>query len=389
MRFKIPLENVKKFEAKIATLNKRAVKLNCPAISVTRLETVYIPTKDSESGLEDGNFYEAVIFEVSGETPIINGWDFLGRLDPTPNGNMIMTVPGKEIPAKYGQTGTFCDHCKSDRIRKKLYVFQKGEESIQVGRTCLKDFMGHADPLKVAAWCEMLMDLEDAFEGLSDFGGYGRYVKPLIPVRTLLAVASRIIDKHGYKKSRTTDSTSGELVYFFNRPTHKDQLPEWKKFQEKFKPTDESLEKADKVIEFIKGMGESNYSHNLKVSIENEYVDVWKSGLLASSVWVYDKEVEGKVNKGKVEKKNEHIGDVGQRLELELIFKRCRSIDSDFSDSFYVYNFEDSEGNLFTWFTGKELEVSKDDTVSLRGTVKKHTDYNGRNQTVITRCRVS
>lgn len=60
-------------------------------------------------------------------------------------------------------------------------------------------------------------------------------------------------------------------------------------------------------------------------------------------------------------------------------------------DSFYgtslLLTFEDEEGNILTWFTKSEPAVEKGEGVILTGTFKKHEEYNGVKQTVITRVK--
>jgi len=47
----------------------------------------------------------------------------------------------------------------------------------------------------------------------------------------------------------------------------------------------------------------------------------------------------------------------------------------------------DLSGNHLTWFaSGSDMEVGN--TYKLLGTIKKHDEYNGVKQTILTRCKV-
>ena len=52
-----------------------------------------------------------------------------------------------------------------------------------------------------------------------------------------------------------------------------------------------------------------------------------------------------------------------------------------------IHRLEDLSGNKAVWFSsGNGLDTGK--TYQIKATVKKHGDYNGANQTVLTRCKV-
>ena len=87
---------------------------------------------------------------------------------------------------------------------------------------------------------------------------------------------------------------------------------------------------------------------------------------------------------------SQHIGKIGERLELEL------HIDRKFESSFYVhegpwgcrdsymYLMHDAAGNIFKWSSGCSYEEGED--VHFKATVKDHVEYKGIPQTVLTRC---
>lgn len=79
------------------------------------------------------------------------------------------------------------------------------------------------------------------------------------------------------------------------------------------------------------------------------------------------------------------VGSVGERITLsEANVKLLTSWETMYGYT-YMYQFVDKAGNIYIWKTSNNVEG---DTVSLKGTVKAHSDFNGVKQTELTRCKV-
>ena len=84
----------------------------------------------------------------------------------------------------------------------------------------------------------------------------------------------------------------------------------------------------------------------------------------------------------------EHFGTVGERAEFDLTVTRAEPFEGLYGPQ-TAYGLEDAEGNAAVWFHSAppgKLEVGR--TYRLRGRVKEHGEHEGRNQTVLTRCKV-
>lgn len=86
--------------------------------------------------------------------------------------------------------------------------------------------------------------------------------------------------------------------------------------------------------------------------------------------------------------KTEHFGNVGDKVEREVKLVRRAGFDTMWGTTF-VYTFVDSEGHQFIWKTGCYLDQSEGSTLTVRGTIKAHSEYRGARQTELTRCRVA
>ena len=83
---------------------------------------------------------------ITGEPPAYRGWRFVATVDAIDGGTIIRYPPGGDqgITNQDVVAGK-CDHCHTNRARRStvLVANQDTGELLQVGTTCLKDFLGH------------------------------------------------------------------------------------------------------------------------------------------------------------------------------------------------------------------------------------------------------
>ena len=85
-------------------------------------------------------------------------------------------------------------------------------------------------------------------------------------------------------------------------------------------------------------------------------------------------------------------GEIKKRYELELTLTKILEFESQFGRVQFHIFFDDNE-NQFVWYANNtEIAIKNDDRVvdigdkiKVKGTVKKHKEYNGIKQTVLTR----
>jgi hypothetical protein len=83
---------------------------------------------------------------------------------------------------------------------------------------------------------------------------------------------------------------------------------------------------------------------------------------------------------------SQHLGSVGERLTVtaKIVCERVRDGQWGASTWFLL---KTPEGQVVTWQASGAFVVEEGDTVTLKGTVKRHDEYQGTKQTVLTRCR--
>lgn len=100
--------------------------------------------------------------------------------------------------------------------------------------------------------------------------------------------------------------------------------------------------------------------------------------------------------------KSQHFGNVGDKVELKVVYKKCAWFEVDSfrgygKDTMYIHTFKNGD-NTVIWKTTKSLGRWNDndewegfeegDELIIKGTIKEHSEYEGEKQTVLTRCRI-
>ncbi len=82
------------------------------------------------------------------------------------------------------------------------------------------------------------------------------------------------------------------------------------------------------------------------------------------------------------------VGDIKDRLEFEGVILGVLEIVGYYGTT-DVIRIRDLDDNVYTWFASGVHDVARGDRVAIKGTVKKHDEFRGVKQTVITRCKLT
>jgi hypothetical protein len=413
--FWIPESNRTALEAQLAKLSKKALKLKMAPIELVILgeEIRQEPVLDSY-----GEFrYDAegkkitkprrwLNVEPRGEQPKIAGWTLLAAIDHLEGGNNLREAPGvKGLPKVYRKTKPFCDHCQVTRRRLSTMVLQKvdGGEYKQVGRQCLRDFLGHENPEAVVAYFELLRSAMGAAQGAEeDEGGYGygggvRYLEATAEYLAVVAAVIRIegsFISRGMSRDRGGRSTADTAYAHLNPPTGSSPaVVEERKYLTQFAPTDDDKALAEQSIAWARTISddeESDYLWNCKLAASGDYLTIKQLGVAASIVQAYLRE-QGKAAERKARAeagaRSQHFGAVGKRETFKLTVTKKIAVDSQWG-TMTIHKFVDESGNIATWFASRGAELTEGQTYTIKATVKEHKEYQGAAETVLTRCNV-
>ena len=91
---------------------------------------------------------------------------------------------------------------------------------------------------------------------------------------------------------------------------------------------------------------------------------------------------------------SQHAGQIGDKIEFKGMYVRTGSWEQKSfrgfgTDTMYAHTFKDVNGNVFVWKTQNGINLEYGQNVDVRGTVKKHSEYDGEKQTELTRCKIT
>lgn len=410
---------------KLAELAKVADKLGCKPITLTPTGTEQQTHKNEVTGLETVVTY--VLCTVEGDAPKINGWVFVARVEHHELGNVIAVAPnmdGLVDTTAYRATFQKCDHCNQFRQRKDTYLvtarFPKGLvrdntttpptwydeygdeftfDILQVGSSCLKDFLGHSDPQRIIRYLENIQDFVRELSSDDDddlrFGG-GPGGEPLYTTVSFLSHVAAMVRTHGWlPKGKAIDtgqvSTVERVWDNIDRIEHP-KSNDWR-YEPPVMPTQQDKDEASAAHEWVKQeIGaipidkRSDFQQNLYVAAGSAAFERRSAGFVACVIDQYHRHLSRQVERSKVKRTNEHFGEVGDRLKLVLTVTYVFEYSGNFGPSF-KHIFLSSSGHTFTWTTGT-TQLERGAKYVVTGTVKEHTEYKGTLQTVLTRCKV-
>lgn len=377
--FRVPVDHLHLLEDKIKKANKLAVKLGTKPAIINYIERKFEKVKggfadnneqDVFDALRGEKFREYQYLTVTGEVPILaGGWAFAGKLEPHETGTIIKSAPGHKIPGRfYSADATHCEHCGKARRRTETFVVKKGRKYTQVGRSCLKDFMGHDHPEKFAQQAEWIYDIEKELRDYETDSFGGRW-DPSWSTEKSLAAAHAAIKRDGFKPKSAEYGmpTSGTMYSHFDPPRGQEA-----KYHVPLNITAEDTKLAKETIQWVKEKAKtdkSEFFQNLVRFVSVEANHHKQFGYLAAAAMIYQKEQGKKSMSAGI--KSEAVGPEGTKVKLEAevigAFKYQRAsyhyYDSGVSQ---IVTMKDKEGRLIKMFTSN-LDIKKGDTVELSG----------------------
>ena len=124
----------------------------------------------------------------------------------------------------------------------------------------------------------------------------------------------------------------------------------------------------------------------VKVSIEQiaekNSLGFWVTGYVADIV----DELKAEASKNPDEVPSEYIGNEGDKIEIELVLDKVRGFNSMYGYT-HIYCFK-AGNDVVVWKTQKGLDLEEGGKVTVKATIKEHSEYDGVKQTVITRAKV-
>jgi len=420
MRIEIEKQTFTYLETVLRPLQRIAAKLGLTPITTEivgepRVETKSFIPREYRDRMDSFTYarqrvYTWLSVEINGEVPVLKGWKFLARVEHRreDGANLVHSHPsaGEEVPEIYRDRRE-CDHCGHNRYRKDTFIVKHVETGAykQVGRTCLKDFMGHKNPEALAKYFAGIAEIEDYLKAFTsqasddDFSevGHGfRYV-PQFQIEEILAFTSAWIRLDGYTsktqaREREMVSTAECVVEHYGEPMRIEKAFGMDVFKVEYR--DYQLAASTLKWLYEKKTTESHlndYFYNLYTMAESGEVEYKDFGYIVSLIPSYQRDVAKATEKTrkehKGEAKDEHFGEIKKREMFNFV---CRN--KFYTEGYYgvtvIHSFVDEEGREAVWFASKESDIEIGESYKVKATVKEHGEYHGKAQTVVTRVAV-
>ena len=417
----IPAHVFPLLKAKIEKLNRKAARLKVPPVSLNVTKEFFKdkivkdmaydpdePTHHDEHGnrMIKEKYYEV---KVEGAAPQVAGYKFMATIQHKDAGNIIRTVPGQEnnenIRKFYEARPDYCDHCKKKRNRIDTFIVKGQDGQLrQIGRNCLADFIGGQDPKQILWYFSLRDMLQRAMSDANEEGERGgrRREVAASPQRVLLTAAA-IIRAHGYVKASEQENgrepTSRKVRWcLFDRripsqadPRYKQERRELLQLADNPTPQDEEL--VNKASEWFNSLPQeekdrSEFFHNIDVLLKSEGITARDVGFLGALLPSYHRATTvAKERAAQATRKNEVVGTVGAKLPpTQVTVVATQNISGQYGVT-QLCRMEDAEGRLFIWFNSSQNRFEQGQKLTITGTIKKHDEYKGRMQTVLTRVK--
>ena len=394
-RYLVPHVNLDALRAKIAKLSRKAAKLGVVSPDIVIGEHVASMRDEIHTYL----IHRLFEVTVSGSVPrVATGHEFVAKLHHMGETAMVMQPKdASPMPEHYRTRGSFCDHCNTARRRNETFVLRAASgEYVQVGRSCLADFMPARDAESIVALASFLAEAEEeCSRGRVPRNTGERYLEDV------LAATVRIVEVDGYFVSRaraieinktpTAHTAVALLAAPFTPIAERSEAliaaygVDWLGCQSTQRAA--AREAIDWAASLTEDECGSEYMRNIRDLARLGYCDNASVSLAASIPTAYTR-AAGKlpVRKAREEKVTRHVGKVGERDVFTLTVHMVVENEGDYGTTFF-HIMSDAEGNAVVW-RSSGAPLDKGTTYTVKATVKAHATYRDAPQTVLTRCAV-
>lgn len=275
-----------------------------------------------------------------------------------------------------------CAICHTERLNNDGFIvedLENGELRV-IGRNCLQYAFPKENPYKLAAALEYILELQEL---LADAENAGRW-----DTRLALCLTARIVNRSGGNFVSLAEASAQGVPA--TATLVREQLQRGAAAAIPFRPSEAAA--ADNVLDWLRDLllPSNDYEWNLRRLSVLSTVEERFLGLLVSAYPAYLRAVERDLNRQQRREQfsgSRHVGTVNEMLnfaDVKVLFKK--EIASEEFGTSWLYKFLTPDGHLLVAFTRSEdfvRCVETGDTLHLRCKVKKHSEYEGIQQTEV------
>ena len=359
----------------------------------------------------------------------LEGWSLLGRVDRLPDGSpLVARTPGTEsIILPDIADPLECQYCKKRRVRIETFLVSHYDgRTCQVGRNCLRDFLGH-DPALLLWWYRTLDELKTASSG---WGLYTPAIGRIYPTELILNLTARVAAHGGFlsrsKAHEINDNNAAKDIprhvvatadkvawrleprnyYRTERPRWYGEVSVWDSNYPEDAASNELLDLTHQALEKLHTQGPtSEWESNVSAVTEQGFMRPLHLGTGVSAI-ILGLRAQERVKQQKTLPPSKHFGTIGERITVPVTVSFMRQIEEEnaWGGTSYLIKFRHAEGDFF-WFASRlpthkgvpdptypasELPLALGDEIILKGTVMAHEEdrYTHLPITKLSRCVV-
>jgi len=330
----------------------------------------------------------AHVVEVSGVAKI-NGWQLIGKIEHTHEGNLLFSAPDVAIPESYRDAKPYCEHCGTLRVRKETFVIRNEEgEYKQVGRSCLKLYTNGLDAEACASYASIAHEIMQ-LDHVHGIGGVLCH-----ELTHMVAACYHHLSELGYDKEK--------LSYLVDDSLFACQIKGNVWATDCY---DANKDKVDAIIASARALKDvDGYLENVRIVFADEYVAANRIMLVASYVYRFVKDAFKAKATAKKAVSSNWVGNVGERISFKVkvvdgqayrvLYTKSVRINYYVTSETDVVELIDVDGNVYKWAASNLFEIAQAvengaEELTIKATVKEHAKYKGIKQTVITRARLA
>lgn len=328
--------------------------------------------------------------ELSGPLRLSHGhFTFVAALVPEEAGMTVHSAPGQELGGFTPRGDDACEHCNLQRRRTRLYLVRDERDGsiMQLGHSCIELYTGVSPK---GLWA-LTFD-----EELHRFASSDRCARgpAEASVDAVLAYAYAHSEQgRSYQAVTVTGwgtSTAGQVRTSLFGDINRLRAEQRNYYIAKAAEAATYARNAA-LLDAIKASVEttaadSDYGRNLRVVLGGETVSHRNIGILASLVKVYARASQLEVQRAAVPAVSGFIGEVGQRVRnISGIAKTVVYSEGFYGTKTFLVAIADT-GHTLVWSASARLDIEVGDRFTMAAaTVKEHGEFNGADQTVVTR----
>lgn len=326
---------------------------------------------------------ECVEYVLEFDHYVVGNYRVGAVVEATTGDNLVYNVDETINFANYATSTIRCDHCKTNHRRAKAIVLVNNEneaDQVMVGTACIKDFIGY----NVEQFAKYFKEIESIILDNSEpriFDYETHLYNEALDVEDYLTYCVNIITTKGYYKELKEDA-----------------LRAMKKNHE-VKDTDR--EAAKKVIEYFTNMDntDDSFVNNVKLYVTGKAPVTKENGFVAYAYELYKRMIEKEAkDKALAEEKanTKFVGNVGDKITTKVKVIIAGGYNTEYGYT-TIYKMTDENNNVYIWKTSTFFEVVKEnghcvpapecEEITIRATIKDHSEYRGEKQTVLTRVK--